>query len=102
MRARLLAMWAVAVTAAAAAFVTYLALRFETVRLGYAVDAGTKQHKELEENVRLLSLEVQSLRETTRVRTIASQTLEMQIPEAHSIVPVGHGARAARASGRAR
>lgn len=102
MRARLLAMWSVAVFAVAAAFITYLALRFETVRLGYELDARNREHKSLEEKVRLLSLEAQSLREHTRVSAIASRTLGMQVPDKATIVPVGQGAQRARPAGRAR
>jgi len=102
MRARFLAMWSVAILAAAAAFITYLALRFETVRLGYELDSENQRNKELEENVRLLSLEVQSLREHTRVHAIATQTLGMHVPDTDTIVPVGGRMRRARAAGRAR
>lgn len=102
MRARFLAMWAVAIFAAAAAFITFLALRFETVRLGYELDAESRRHKELEENVRLLSLEAQSLREHSRVQAIASQTLGMHVPDKDSIVPVGGRTHRGRAAGRAR
>ena len=102
MKARFLAMWSVAIFAATVAFVTYLALRFETVRLGYSVDEANRTHKELEENVRLLSLEVQSLREHTRVSAIASQTLGMRVPGKDAVVPVGGHTRRSRGAGRAR
>ena len=102
MRARFLAMWVVALGAVAAAFVTYLALRFETVRMGYELDAENRRHKELEEDVRLLMLEAQSLREHARVQTIASRALGMEIADQGRIIPIDPRTRARRAAGRAR
>ncbi len=94
MRHSVLAMWTAAVLATGAAFVTYLAVRFENVRMGYALDKATHEQKRLSEMLRMLSLEAQTLREHDRVQAIAHQTLGMKKPEAERIVSVdGAGAR---------
>lgn len=94
------AMWTVAVLATGAAFVTYLAVRFENVRMGYALDKATTEQKKLSEMLRMLSLEAQTLREHERVETIAHQTLNMKAPESERIIAVeGAGMKA---TGRAR
>ena len=46
MKSRFLALWTVAVLATGAAFVAYLALRFESVRIGYQLDRANRE-KEL-------------------------------------------------------
>ena len=102
MKARFLALWSVAVLAAAAAFVTYLALRFETVRLGYELDEANQEHKQLRESVRLLTLETQTLREQGRVQAIARRTLGMEVPGQDRIIPIDRRVRRRRAAGRSR
>ncbi len=77
MKDNLLAMWTVAVLSTAAAFVTYLAVRFENVRIGYELDEASQQQRKLAETLRMLSLEAQTLREHERVETIAHRTLGM-------------------------
>jgi cell division protein FtsL len=101
MKQSLLAMWTVAVLATAAAFVTYLAVRFENVRLGYALDEGTREQKRLSEVLRMLSLEAQTLREHQRVQTIAQRALGMVPADRGSIIAVDAAARRS-AAGRAR
>jgi cell division protein FtsL len=102
MKSRFLALWTVAVFATGAAFVAYLALRFETVRLGYALDEANQENKRLAELRRMLALEVQTLQEHQRVSAIAERSLGMSAPERARIVSV-EGATLARASaGRAR
>lgn len=102
MKARFLALWSVAVIATAAAFISYLALRFETVRLGYELDEATQQHKELREQVRLLTVEAQTLREHTRVQAIAHRTLGMEVPGQDRIIPIDRAVRRRRSAGRSR
>lgn len=92
-------LWPVAVLAAGAAFVLLLALRFETVRLGYELDDATREHKRLSELKRLVALEAQTLRERQRVSAIAERSLGMAAPEMARVVVV-EGAKQAR--GRAR
>ncbi len=101
MKLRFLALWAVAVIASGAAFVSYLALRFETVRLGYELDDATREHKRLTELKRLMALEVETLRERRRVHAIAQRALGMVEPGAEQLVVVksarGRGEGAGRA-----
>lgn len=81
MRFRYLALWVVAVLATGAAFVSYLALRFETVRLGYELDKASREHEQLLGKKRLIMLEAESLRERQRVRAIAERSLGMTTPD---------------------
>jgi cell division protein FtsL len=100
-KGRFLALWTVAVLATGAAFVAYLALRFEAVRLGYALDREQQEHKRLTELRRMLTVEAQSLRERQRILAIAERSLGMVRPEKARVVSV-HASTAARtAAGRA-
>jgi len=101
MRARFLALWAVAVIATAAAFVTHLALRFETVRLGYDVGRARREQRRLIEARRLLSLEAATLRQAARVEAVARGTLHMDVPDPTRTVPI-EGRRRSGMSGRIR
>src|SRR5690606_9246095 len=101
-KGRFLALWTVAVLATGAAFVAYLALRFEAVRLGYELDREKQENKRLTELRRMLTVEAQSLRERQRVLAIAERSLGMSTPDKTRVVSV-HGAAATRATaGRAR
>ena len=102
MKSRFLALWSVAVLATGAAFVTYLALRFESVRLGYQLDQANKEHRRLSELTRMLTLEAQTLREHARVQAIAERSLGMQAPDRTRVVAVGKAARVRVDSGRTR
>lgn len=95
MRVRFLALWSIAALAAAAAFVVHLALRFETVRLGYEVGQARREQRRLIESRRLLSLEAATLRQTDRVETVARGTLEMRAPDDSQVVRIGSRKRAA-------
>ena len=88
MKVRYLAWWIMAVLATGAAFVAYLALRFETVRLGYELDEATREHRRLAELQRLVALEVQTLRERQRVHAIAERSLGMASPDLARVVMV--------------
>jgi cell division protein FtsL len=94
MKNRFLALWTVAVLSTGAAFVAYLALRFESVRIGYQLDQSTKDFKRLSEMARMLALEAQTLREHARVQAIAERALGMQAPDQSRVVAVGQPARA--------
>jgi cell division protein FtsL len=102
MKNRFLALWTVAVLSTGAAFVAYLALRFESVRLGYQLDAANKEHKKLSELSRMLTLEAQTLRQHARVQAIAERALGMQTPDRTRVVAVGKAARVRVDSGRTR
>ena len=101
MRTRYLALWVMAVVATGAAFVSYLALRFESVRLGYDLNKVSEEHKRLSEIKSLLSLEVQTLRERQRIHAIAERSLGMHAPDLTQVVVVD-GTNRAQGAGRAR
>lgn len=86
MRERYLALWVVAVLTVGVAYASYLALRFETMRLGYELDSTTREYKRLSEAKRMLALETETLRERQRVRAIAERTLGMGFPELARVV----------------
>jgi cell division protein FtsL len=102
MKKRFLALWTVAVLSTGAAFVAYLALRFESMRIGYQLDVANKEHKQLTEHARMLTLEAQTLREHARVQAIAERALGMQAPDRTRVVAVGISARRGAPAGRAR
>jgi cell division protein FtsL len=98
-KARFLALWTVAVLACSAAFVVHLALRFETVRLGYDVGKARREQRRLLEQERLLAVEAATLRQAARVEVVARGTLEMSVPGPERIVPVfGRGRQRAAGS----
>lgn len=101
MKARFLALWIAAVLATATAFVVHLAMRFETVRLGYEVGAERREQRRLIEQERLLAIEAATLRQAARVETIARGTLEMDVPEPERVIPVERRQRR-RTAGRVR
>ena len=89
MRGRFLALWAAAVLATAAALVVHLALRFETVRLGYAVFAERREQRKLIEMRRMLAIESATLRQSSRVEAIARSVLGMDVPDRSNVIPIG-------------
>lgn len=101
MKARFVMLWTVAVLATAAAFVAHLALRFETVRLGYDVGRARQEQRRLVEARRLLSLEAATLRQGARVEAVARGSLGMDVPGGDRVVPIG-GRRASATAGRIR
>lgn len=102
MKARFLVLWTVAVIAAAAAFVAHLALRHNTVQLGYEVGQARRAQRQLIEQRRLFAIEAATLRQAERIETIARGRLEMDVPEPARVVPVGQGQRQRRMAGRVR
>lgn len=101
MKQRFLPLWCVAVLATAAAFVVHLAIRFETVRLGYEVSDERTRQRELLQDRRLLSIEAATLRQSGRIETIARGTLGMEVPKPTRIVTMSEE-RQPVASGRVR
>lgn len=101
MKQRFLPLWCVAVLATAAAFVVHLAIRFETVRLGYEVGDERDRQRELLQDRRLLSIEAATLRQSGRIETIARGTLGMEVPKPTRIVTMGE-AKQPVVSGRVR
>lgn len=102
MKNRFLALWTVAVLSTGAAFVAYLALRFESVRIGYQLDQANKDFRRLSEVARMLTLEAQTLREHARVQAIAERALGMQAPDRTRVVALGRAARVRVDAGRTR
>ena len=102
MKARFLILWSVAVLAAAAAFVAHLALRQNTVQLGYEVGQARRAQRSMIEQRRLLAIEAATLRQAERIETIARGRLEMDVPEPARVVPVGPRRRQERMAGRTR
>ena len=101
MRASYRAGWVLAVIATGVAFVCYLALRFETFRLGYGLDEATREHKRLTERRSLVALEAQTLRERQRVTAIAERSLRMTTPDVARVIVVDDN-KPALGAGRAR
>lgn len=101
MKARFLALWMAAVLACAAAFIVHLAMRYETVSLGYQVGAARKRQLQLVEQKRLLALEAATLRQPDRVEAVARGTLQMRFPAPRDTVSI-KPTRRARLSGRVR
>ncbi|HEX5656372.1 MAG TPA: cell division protein FtsL [Polyangiales bacterium] len=85
---RRLTLWLVAVLTTGIFYVSYLALRFETIRIGYEVARARGEHERLAATHRLVSLEVQSLRERQRVGTIASRSLGMGAPDVGRVITI--------------
>jgi cell division protein FtsL len=88
MRARILALWTVAVLATAVSFIVHLTLCFETVRLGYDVGIARKKQRELIESRRLLALEAATLRDADRIETVARGALGMDVPGSPRIISI--------------
>lgn len=101
MKSRFLTLWGVAVFATAAAFIVHLAIRFETVRLGYEVSEERERQRELLQDRRLLSIEAAMLRQSGRIETIARGSLGMEVPKPTRIVTVDEK-RKTTAAGRVR
>ncbi|NLY95609.1 MAG: cell division protein FtsL [Myxococcales bacterium] len=103
MRQRFLLLYAAAVAAVAISSIGYLALRFETVRLGYEVAEARRTQRNLIEEKRALEVEAASLRQPRRIEAIARDALEMEIPGPDRIVPMSrHTEARVRPAGRAR
>lgn len=99
MKARFLALWIAAVVACAAAFVVHLAMRYETVSLGYQVGAARKAQSRLIEQKRLLVLEAATLRQPDRIEAVARGSLQMEFPERDRTVSANKPTRS-RVAGR--
>lgn len=100
-KSRFLALWTCAVIATAAAFVAHLTVRFETVRLGYEVGEQRKEQRRLIEERRLLAIEAATLRQTSRIETVARGTLHMDVPSSDRILSI-RGALARPTSGKSK
>lgn len=95
-RRRFIGLWLAAVVASAAAFIVHLTMRFENVRLGYAVDELRTEQRRLLEARRALEIEAETLRDPERIERIARELLHMETATPARIVPIGPGAASAR------
>lgn len=93
MKARILLLWTAAVIASSAAFIVHLTLRFETVRLGYAVGEARAEQRKLIEERRLLALEAATLSQGDRVEAVARGAFGMSVPPPSRVVSVGERGR---------
>jgi cell division protein FtsL len=85
MRRGVLLLWLIAVAAAAASFIVHLTLRFENVRMGYAVSKLRHERDGLLEDKRLLALEAATLSHPERIEAVA-RALDMELPEPARII----------------
>lgn len=88
LKMRTLTLWSVAVLTTGFAYASYLALRFETLRIGTEVSRARGENERLTATRRMVALEVQSLREGQRITTIAARTLGMSAPDVARVVTV--------------
>ena len=88
-RGRFIALWLAAVVATSAAFVVHLSMRFQNVRLGYAVSDLRAEQRRLLEVRRNLEIEAETLRDPNRVERIARDTLQMEVASPARTVPMG-------------
>jgi cell division protein FtsL len=86
MKNRFLALWTVAVLAAAVSLIVHLTLRFETVRLGYQVGEARRLQRELVDSQRLLTVEAATLRQPDRIESVARGMLGMEPAKPSQII----------------
>lgn len=102
-RARFVALWLAAAIASAAAFVVHLSMRFENVRLGYAISDLRAEQRRLLEARRALQVEAETQRDPARIARLARENLQMEVVPPGRIVPVGRAdTRERRTAGRVR
>src|SRR5262249_3077798 len=87
-RAAFLAVWTLAITATASAFVVRLALRGKTVQLGYELGRARQEQARLREVKRVLEVESASYKTPERVEIVARTLLGMEPPPPERIVPL--------------
>lgn len=81
MRTRFLVLWTAAVLATATALIVHVALRFETIDLGYEVGEARRVQRRLTEAKRLLAIEAATLRQPARVEAVARGVLRMDVAD---------------------
>lgn len=84
-----LMLWTLAILAATAAFVLYLALRVRSVELGYELGRSHARVARLREVKRVLELELASHKTPERVDLVARSLLGMSEPTPDRILPAG-------------
>jgi cell division protein FtsL len=81
-----LPIWMMAVAATVSAFVVHLALRGQTVQLGYELGRARQEQARLREVKRVLELEAASYKTPERVELVARTLLGMEVPAPERIV----------------
>jgi cell division protein FtsL len=87
-RRAFLPIWTMAIAATASAFVVHLALRGQTVQLGYELGRARSEQAKLREVKRVLELEAASYKTPERVELVARTLLGMEAPQPERIVPL--------------
>ncbi len=87
-RRAFLPIWTMAIAATASAFVVHLALRGQTVQLGYELGRTRQEQARLREVKRVLELEAASYKTPERVELVARTLLGMEPPPPERIVPL--------------
>ncbi len=87
-RRAFLPIWTMAIAATASAFVVHLALRGQTVQLGYELGRARSEQAKLREVERVLELEAASYKTPERVELVARTLLGMEPPVPERIVPL--------------
>jgi cell division protein FtsL len=87
-RGAFLPIWTVAIAATVSAFVVHLALRGQTVQLGYELGRARQEQARLREVKRVLELEAASYKTPERVELVARTLLGMEPPPPERIVPL--------------
>ncbi len=87
-RRAFLPIWTMAVAATVSAFVVHLALRGQTVQLGYELGRARQDQARLREVKRVLELEAASYKTPERVELVARTLLGMGPPPPERIVPL--------------
>jgi hypothetical protein len=77
-----------AVAATVSAFVVHLALRGQTVQLGYELGRARQDQARMREVKRVLELEAASYKTPERVELVARTLLGMEPPPSEHIVPL--------------
>ena len=83
-----LPLWTVATLATVAAFVMHLALRGQTVSLGYELGRAHAEQDRLREVKRVLQVEAASYKTPERVEIVARTLLGMEPPPEGRIIPL--------------
>ena len=84
-----LPLWTAATIATVTAFLLHLALRGQTVQLGYELGRARAEQSRLREVKRVLQLEAASYKTPERVEIVARTILGMEPPPPERIIPMG-------------
>jgi cell division protein FtsL len=83
-----LPLWTAATAATVTAFVLHLALRGQTVQLGYELGRARAEQARLREVKRVLQLEAASYKTPERVEVVARTILGMEPPPPERVIPI--------------